>query len=303
MPLGLMPLVLVSLTGAGAVLGDAPSFSSGVELVNVNVTVREPGHGFVHDLRPTDFVVLENGVPQEIASFTQSEMPVSVALLLDCSASMTRNIDQLKRASRRLVDGLGPQDLVEVMSFDRHPTVLQDFTADRQALDAALSRVRATGDTALHTALYVTLKEMAGDRDADQRRRRAIVLFSDGEDNVSLVSEDSVLAEARRAGVSIYSVLLSRRATANTEGARRAQYLLTALARESGGEAFFPDRPETLNNVFEAIGDALRSQYNLGYVPQRAKGGPSWQQILVSVRRRDVDVRHRLGYYTNTNAH
>jgi VWFA-related protein len=276
---------------------ETPSFSNDVELVNVNVTVRTPAHGFVHDLAPDDFVVLENGVPQHIASFAQSDVPVSVALLLDSSGSMARNLEDLKRAARRLVSSLRPQDTIEVVAFDRHPIVLQDYTTDRSAVESALDRVRAEGDTALHTVLYVTLKDLASST-IDERRRRAIVLFSDGEDNVSMVSDDTVLAEARRAGIGIYSVLLERPAAANTEDSRRARYFLSALARESGGEAFFPEQATALNSAFSRIADALRSQYNLGYIPSDPSGR-SWRQILVAVRRRDVDVRHRLGYYPN----
>jgi Ca-activated chloride channel family protein len=184
-----------------------------------------------------------------------------------------------------------------VVGFDRTPKVLQDFTSDRSEVDAALDRVQAGGDTALHTVLYVTLKDLASMPVEADRRRRAIVLFSDGEDTASLVSDDTVLGEARRAETSIYSVLLERRSAAGTEASRRARYLLTSLARESGGEAFFPDQPSALRDVFGRIADALRSQYNLGYVPNDAASGDNWRQILVAVRRPDVDVRHRLGYY------
>src|SRR4029450_6885389 len=130
--------------------------------------------------------------------------------------------------------------------------VLQDFTPDVAALDAAIHAVRAQGDTALYNAVYVALGELAVDHRGEVRRR-AIVVLTDGEDTSSLVSDEQVLERARRAEVNIYTIGL--RAGALPTDSTVPTYFLTTLARDTGGRAYFPTSLADLDGVYERIGE------------------------------------------------
>jgi Ca-activated chloride channel homolog len=272
-------------------------FPSAVELVNVNVSVVNGRDRFVTDLSRDDFVVLEDGVKQDLAMFKQEELPISLVLLLDMSASMGPNVKAVRTAAARLVSKLRPQDEAQIVEFNDHPQVLQDFTADREALIAAINLTRAKGATALHNVLYITLKDMQRRRNTEELRRRAIVLLSDGEDTTSMVTDDQVLETARTAEINIYSIMLAGHGTEGDEKLEKARYLLTSLARESGAQAFFPSQIAQLPGVYDRIAQDLQSQYSIGYVPRKSELDGNWRQILVMIARDGLRLRHRLGYY------
>jgi Ca-activated chloride channel family protein len=117
--------------------------------------------------------------------------------------------------------------------------VLQDATGDQDALVRAIDRIAPVGDTALYNALYVTLKDLGRTR-TDDLARRAIVVLSDGEDTASMVNDEQLLDLARRAGVVVYAVGLQTPPPAGHRGESLPTYFLTALARETGGRAYFP---------------------------------------------------------------
>src|SRR5207237_872488 len=151
---------------------------------------------YVTDLRSNDFVVLEDGVRQEPTLFVQEDLPISVVLMLDVSASMAPNLDTVRLAAARLIDRLRPQDQAEIVQFSERPQVLQAFTSDHQRLLNAVQATELGGGTALHNALYVTIKDVATQARAEEIRRRAIVLLSDGEDTASVITDDRVLEAA-----------------------------------------------------------------------------------------------------------
>lgn len=277
--------------------GHALEFQAGVEIVNVNVSVLNGRDHFVTDLRQQDFVVLENGVRQDAAVFAQSDLPISAALLLDMSESMRPRMAEVRSAASRLIDQLRPEDSAEVVQFSDRPKMLHSFTSDHDELLAAVRRAEPGGSTALHNTLYITLKELGALAKTEERRRRAIILLSDGEDTASMVSDDQVLEAARSCEVGIYSILIGRAGESSQRG-DQARYLLSSLARESGGEAFFPVVVTDLVSLYERISQELHSQYNIGYISSDPSLDGSWRQILVMTPQHDgLQVRHRLGYY------
>jgi len=213
--------------------------------------------------------------------------------------------DKLKvaqAAGSRFVAALRPEDVGQVAQFNQRLTVLEDFTADQAALQAALRSMQASGSTALHNALYVTLKELRRHGSAEAPRRRAIVLLSDGEDTTSLVDEDRVLELARRADVAVYPIALLGAAKQDRErlASREATHFLRVLARESGGEAHFPSSLSQLNAVYERVAGELRNQYMVGYVPRTDRRDGRFHRIEVRTPSRShLQVRHRLGYYSS----
>jgi Ca-activated chloride channel family protein len=299
MNLAVIILLVALASSASASNGEPPSYSNELDMVRLNVSVAHGNDRFVTGLGPQDFVVLEDGIRQEVATFARRDVPLSLVLLLDGSDSMARSSDVLKKAASRLVDRLGPEDTAQVVEFSAHPTVLQDTTSDRDLLKAAIGRVHAEGATALHNVLYVTLKDMG--READDTRRRAVVLLTDGEDTASMISDDQVLEQARRSEIGVYSILLSAEnddSGVPSDQRLQAEYLLTALGRESGGEAFLSADTDHLEPLFTRIEHELHSQYSLGYVSNNPRHDGGWRQILVAVQRAaGVQVRHRLGYY------
>jgi Ca-activated chloride channel family protein len=190
-------------------------------------------------------------------------------------------------------------DVGQVVDFNARTAVLQDFTADVAALESAIDKTHAAGDTALHTALYVALKELAK-RGRGELQRRAIVVLSDGEDTVSSVTDEQVLELARRSEISVYAISLGRNGVSVVApaNASRNRHFLTTLARDTGGQMFVANLASGLEPIYARIADELRTAYTIGYVPQDDRRDGKWRRIVVlTPSRASVMVRHRLGYY------
>jgi Ca-activated chloride channel family protein len=279
-----------------------PIFGTGIEIINLSLSVTDGRNNFVTDLGAKDFAVFEDGIRQELSLFTHENLPISMALLIDCSASMGEEgkLAKAQTAAIRFTKVLRPQDVAEVVQFNNRTTTLQDFTNDHAALEAAILKTEASEATALHNALYVSLKELMKDKKASELRRRAIVLLSDGDDTASLVDEDQVLELARKSEINIYAIGLrdSHPAPGKNPEFSKAEYLLTALARETGGHAYFPNSIGELDSVYDRIAEELRTLYSVGYVSSNARRDGKWRRIVVRVQDREgLTVRHKLGYY------
>jgi Ca-activated chloride channel family protein len=277
-----------------------PTFGAGIEIINLNISVTDAQSRYVTNLAQRDFAVYEDGVRQELSLFTQEDLPISLSLMMDTSASMDEKIRQAQSAATRFVRTLRPQDSAEVIQFNDRATVLQDFTADHDLLEGAIKKTRAAGPTALHNALYIALKDLEKQKTKGRLRRRAIVLLSDGEDTASLVSDDQVLDLARKTEINIYPIALRSERVQDRErqAFSQAEHLMTALAHESGGQVFFPTSLSELDSVYDRIAEELRTQYSLGYVSNNKRRDGKWRRIVVRVpERSDVQIRHKLGYY------
>ena len=277
-----------------------PTFEAGIEVINLNVSVTDPRNRYVTDLAERDFAVFEDGIRQELSLFTHENLPISLVLMLDTSASMDEKLKVAQAAAIRFTKTLRPQDLAEVIQFNDRATVLQDFTADQDSLAAAIHKTEASGPTALHNALYIALKDLGKQKKAGELRRRAIVLLSDGEDTASLVSDDQVIELARKTEINIYSISLrpNRPSDRTRLGFSQAAHLLTAMAQETGGQVHFPNSLSELDTVYDRIAEELRTQYNLGYVSSNKRRDGKWRRIVVRIpEREDVQIRHKIGYY------
>ena len=296
----LLSVSAVSEAQAPAQTPKPPTFGVGIEVINLNVSVTDSQNRYVTDLVEKDFAVFEDGIRQELSLFTHENLPISLALLIDTSASMDEKLAVAQSAAIRFVKTLRPQDLAQVVQFNDRITVLQDYTADQAALEGAIRRTQASGSTALYNALYVTLKDLGGRKSAAELRRRAIVLLSDGEDTASLVNDEQVLDLARKAEINIYAISLrpNRPADRDRLAFSQAVYVLTALARDTGGQVHFPASLSELDAVYDRIAEELRTQYSLGYVSSNQHRDGKWRRIVVRVpEREDLQIRHKLGYY------
>ena len=276
-----------------------PVFGTGIEVINLNVSVTDARGRYITDLTKNDFAVFEDGVRQELSIFNHEDIPISLVLMIDTSASMDEKLPTARAAAVRFVGTLRPQDNAQVMQFNDRTTILQDFVADHGALDSAIGRTEAAGPTALHNALYVALKELEKQK-TQALRRRAIVLLSDGEDTASLVSDDQVLDLARKTEINIYAISLRPRRMQDRNAVKfsQAAHLLTALTQDTGGQVHFPNSLSELDAVYDRIAEELRTQYSLGYVSNNGRRDGKWRRIVVRIpAREDIQVRHKLGYF------
>jgi Ca-activated chloride channel family protein len=279
-----------------------PTFEAGIDVIRLNLSVTDRRDRLVTGLSETEFAVFEDGIRQELSFFTRDPLPLSVALLVDCSASMNESLPVAQEAGARFIRTLESEDLGQVVQFNDRITVLRDFTADRRALEAAIRSTRASGPTALYNTLYVTLKQLRSQGSPEAPRRRAIVLLSDGEDTASLVSDDQVLELARQADVGVYVISLrpDRPQDRQRVAFSQATYFLTTLARDTGGEVYFPRFLSELDEVYGRVAEELRSEYTVGYVSQNNRHDGKWRRIVVRIpAREDLRIRHKIGYYAN----
>ena len=276
-----------------------PAFRSGVELVSLNVTVME-GTRYVTDLDQKDFNVFEDGVKQEVTFFNRTNLPIALALLLDTSASMDTKLPTAQEAAIGFARRLRPQDLAEVIDFDNRVTVLQNFTNSAQELETAIRRTSAGGSTALYNAVYIALKDLKKvvAKNADEIRRQAIIVLSDGEDTSSLLPFEEVLDLAKRSETAIYTIgLRDNEGNNGSKLFKEAEFVLRQLSQQTGGRAFFPNQLADLTNTYGQISDELSSQYIVGYTSKNPRRDGAWRRIVVQTTRQGTATRTKQGYF------
>jgi len=292
--------VLIAVPTAQAPL--QPSFRTGVDLVSLNVTVSEGQH-YVTTLEQADFNVYEDGVQQNVTFFNKTNLPIALAVLLDTSASMDTKLPTAQEAAVGFAKRLRKQDLAEVIDFDNRVSVLQAFTNSAQELEQAIRRTSAGGSTSLYNAVYIALKDLkkAVAKNADEIRRQAIIVLSDGEDTSSLLPFEEVLDLAKRSETAIYCIGLRDNDSGGTKLFKEAEFVLKQFSQETGGRAFFPNQINELTNVYGQISDELSSQYTVGYTSKNPKRDGAWRKVVVRVNRPNNTARTKLGYFGPTH--
>jgi len=279
------------------------TFKSGVDVVALSVTVLDPQARLLAGLSRDKFSIFEDGIRQDIAYFETSEVPLDLALLIDTSVSMEAKLAFVQKAATGFVDALRDGDRAAVWGFSSYVRPLQAFTADRGLVRQAIQATTATGGTALYNAVYVALRafqKVAGD---GQVRRRAIVVLTDGEDTASVLTFDDLLAEAKAAGVTIYTIGLHADAPGiyAAQQARgyfsNADFAMKQLARETGAKAFFPTGLPSLSEAYAEIGRELATQYAIGYVSRNPMRNGAFRRVTVRVSDSPgAQPRTRTGY-------
>jgi Ca-activated chloride channel homolog len=284
--------------------GQAPSFRAGVDIVSLNVTVSDGTARYVTDLEPENFSVFEDGVKQDVTLFSRTNLPIALALLLDTSASMEGRLHVAQEAAVGFARRLRTQDLAEVISFDSRVVVLQPFTSEPSELEQAIRKTSPGGSTSLHNAVYIALKDLRRivAKSADEVRRQAIVVLSDGEDTSSLLPFEEVLDLAKRSETAIYSIGLKEANAPNVRGFKEAEFILRQFAQETGGRAFFPGHVTELDGIYGQISDELSSQYTVGYTSRNPRQDGAWRRVVVRVNRPNAVARTKLGYYAPGSA-
>jgi Ca-activated chloride channel family protein len=292
-------LVLVAGAAVAAAQEQPQVFRAGVELVSLNVTVTDSQGRYVTDLKQDNFSVFEDGAKQELTFFNRSNLPIALSLLIDSSASMEQRMEHAHEAAIGFARKVREQDLAQVVDFDSRVEIKMGFTNQVADLENAIRTTAPGGSTALHNAVYISLKELAKIKatTADEVRRQAIIVLSDGEDTSSLVSFEEVLELAKRSETAIYTIGLQPRETSALRGFREAEFVLRQLAQETGGRSFFTQRIEDLQDVYGQIADELSSQYSMGYASKNPRRDGAFRRLVVQVNRPNTTARTKRGYY------
>jgi Ca-activated chloride channel family protein len=290
--------VLLAAACATALGAQGQRIRSGVELVSLNVTVSDAAGKYVTDLAEGEFEVYEDGAKQKLTFFSKTQQPISLALLLDTSASMDERMGIAQEAAIGFAKQLHKEDQAEVIAFDSQVRVLSPFTTDAAALEKAIRATTANGSTSLYNALYIALTELKKVKaaSASEIRRQAIVLLSDGDDTSSLIEFDRVLDVAKRSEVVIYSIGLRQGEIARREF-KEAEFVLKQLSTETGGRAYFPTDARELAKIYQGIWDELSSQYAVAYSSANPKRDGAWRRVQVRLARPNITARTKQGYY------
>ena len=337
MSLWIVPRPLLACGVAATVLGSSLmaqerrppdqgfSFKSSVELVSVNATVTDANAHFVSGLRAEDFTITEDGERQTITQFDSERVPVSLGIVLDTSGSMAgEKMDAAREALRRFVyDLLGPTDEMFLYRFDSQPILVHGWTEDRARLMRGLGSVRPTGGTALYDAVAEAVP-LAGQ---GSRRKKALVVISDGNDTNSALEVDELQQLIRESEVMVYAIgigsaaspIVTRRPQPRIQlpggiqlpwppapsqppprsrGAADAavnERALRMITDDTGGRTEIIAGARNLDQATAGIASELSQQYFLGYVSTRPKDG-RWHTITVQVRNRSYQVRARRGF-------
>jgi Ca-activated chloride channel family protein len=273
-----------------------------VDMVVVAVTVTDPFDRIVTGLDQNNFQVMDEKVPQQIASFSTEDAPISVGMIFDSSGSMSDKIEKSKEAALQFFKTSNPEDEFMLINFNDRPDLMSGFTSKFENLQDRLLFSKSGGRTALLDALYMGLNEMKKARST----RKALLLISDGGDNHSRYTENDLKRAVKESDVQIYAVAvlepLSSRNRTPEEASGPA--LLSDLTEVSGGRMFSVEDPSELPDIAEKISIQLRNEYVIGYRPSNLVRDGRWRRIKVKLDPPrglpPLNVYARTGYYAPT---
>ena len=255
-----------------------PFFSTSVEVVAIDVSVMR-GSQPVQGLTSRDFALTDNGVAQQVESVTIDRLPLNVTLILDSSLSLIGDrLTHLVQAGGALTSSLRPDDRAALITFSHHVALTVPMTTDRQAIRSALTRLEASGSTALRDAVHLAIQ-----LDPRDRARSLLLVFTDGHDTASWLTEDAVLDTVRRSGAVIHAVRVESDA------------FLDRLTQAAGGRTWSATSNRQLRELFTRALDEMRARYLLTYTP-RGVDTPGWHSVKVSLKNSRGEITARPGY-------
>lgn len=298
-------------------------------LTNIFFTAADKQKRYIGNLKREDVRVLEDGVPQEIFTFQpNSDLPLSLAILIDCSGSMERTLPEEKAAARAFLESVmrPSKDEAAVVSFTGEVTLEQGLTGNIARLRRAIDQVdfvppsgyigggvvvggtppisgtqqTLAGSTAIWDAIWATSNELLAD--SAEHQRRAIILLTDGEDTISQVRMQDAIGRALKADALIYAIGIGDRYQFGiNEGA------LKKLTEGTGGRAYFPRSEREMRDAFAQIERELREQYLIAYSPSNKMRDGSYRRVVIELvnpdlRRDNLRLTYRPGYFAKTPA-
>ena len=333
------------------------TLSVDVKVVTLPVTVRDKKGQIVTNLTKDDFVLQEDSHPQTIKYFNlDTNLPLTLGLLVDTSMSMRNALDQEKSSSKTFLSQMltKPEDKAFLIHFDREVELLQDLTASKDKLSSALEELGPTqesfspatdsdsgqqqhahrgGGTQLYDAIYLASDELM----KKQQGRKALVVLSDGEDRGSRETVNSAIEAAQRANTVIYTIYFQGEQQHDNNnnngggyghprigmggggwpggggypgGGRGGQRpseephvdgkkIMIQIAQQTGGRMFEAKKKENFDQIYSSIAEELRSQYMLGYTPDKSSTDASYHKIELTTKKKDLYVQTRDGYYAD----
>lgn len=296
-------------------------------LTNVFFTAADKQKRFIGNLKREDVRILEDGTPQEIFTFQQSiELPLSLAILIDCSGSEERTLPEEKAAARSFLESImrPAKDEAAVVSFTGEVTLEQGLTGNVARLRRAIDQVEfvppsgyigggvvvggtppisgtqqtLAGSTAIWDAIWATSNELLND--SAEHQRRAIILLTDGQDTISQVHMQDAISRALKADALIYAIGIGDRYEFGiNEGA------LKKVTDSTGGRAYFPRNERELRDAFAQIERELREQYLIAYSPSNKTRDGTYRRVTIEIvnpelRRENLRLTYRPGYFAKT---
>ncbi len=299
-----------------------PTIRVGVDLVNILFSVRTKKGELIPNLEKQNFRVFEDGKEQVIQHFSrETDLPLTLGLLIDISASQERLIDIEREAAAAFFSSvIRKKDEAFLISFGKETELLQDYTNSPRLLRSAMNDLRGDGQipsvgpipnegpvpqvgppkgTLLYDAVYLASDEKL----KSEVGRKAIVLITDGDDQGSTYNIRQAIEAAQKSDAIIYSIYYVDHmfyAQAGMFGGGGAGEL-RKMSTETGGHVFTVDRKHPLSEIFKELQDELRNQYSIGYVPTNTNRDGSFRHVEIKVDNKDYRVQARNGYYATPN--
>jgi VWFA-related protein len=292
------------------ILGDNP-IKLEARLVNLNVKVSDATGKTLPSLKKENFVVLEDGVQQDVSYFESVNAPLNVVLLLDLSGSTEHKIKIMKKAAQKFIDSLQAVDRIAVAGFTRRFFIISNFTSDHKLLKDRIGDIKNRhSGTAYYDAMWATLDLL----DEANATRKAIVVLTDGVDNSLSNPEEAefdpkhsfseLLARTEEAEATIYPIYLDTEYETIGAGGRRghdayvtARKQLQALADQTGAIMFKAEKAEDLEGVYQQVAAELHSLYSMAYTPKTVSKDGKWRKISIAVDVSGAKARTKRGYF------
>ena len=306
----LLALILDAGLGPRVDGQEPPALHSQVNLVNVSFTARDSRGTLVESLSPDQFAVFEDGVQQKIAHFAKSmDLPLALGLIVDASGSQEHfSKKHEKDLEEFLASVLGPRDRVFLIGFGNHLRLVNDFTQSSSEMMGHLKQYEKKPDafpeigpkemrelgTAFYDAIFYSVEERLGKSDG----RRALLVFSDGEDNSSSHDMMTTIESAQAANVLVYTVRYTE-TMRNGELSARNKYgirVMDRIAKETG--AWNVDASKiNPHDYFAKIAEELRTMYEIGYYPANPMKDDSFRKIVIRPKQEGITIRAKSGYF------
>lgn len=290
----------------------APTIKVDVDVVNILASVRNKKGGLVSNLTKDDFSLEEDGKSQAIKYFTrETELPLTIGLLVDVSRSQERLIDIEKNAAVQFFNQvLKKNDLAFLISFGEEVELLQDYTGSPRLLSSGLDGLHVSAPVggmmpgpvptiykARGTVLYDAVYLAADEKLTGQVGRKVLVLITDGVDQGSRLKIQDALLAAQKADAIVYSIYYSDPRAYGAFDFGPNDSALRRMSEETGGRVFKVDRKHPLSDAFQQIQEEMRSQYAIGYTPTNPQKDGTFRRIEIKTRDKELKVQARKGYY------
>jgi VWFA-related protein len=284
---------------------EGPVIKLETAFVSIDVNIPDAADGSSVSLNKSDFKLFDNGVPVEIETFSKAETPFDIVLLLDLSGSTSEKVGLIKKTTRRFVEMKRPNDRVAVVTFNDTQTVVSELESDKTVLLDRIKKIDGNGASAIWKSLGFAMDML--DAKAEKGRRRAIVLMTDGADDLlsftprltSSLSFADLIESVQNSNTTIFPVFLDTLQGLPPTYRENAYHTLDYIATQSGGTVYTAKKIDDLSEIYDRVMKGVGTVYTLGFSPDGESAGVAWRTIKVEVPSRPtLTLRHRPGYFT-----